>query len=41
VDVLEDVHAWVAKKGEAPNAAGNDDAFLAAARALLTSTGQL
>jgi len=41
VDVLEDVHAWVAKKGEAPNGAGNDDAFLAAARALFTSTGQL
>ena len=38
VDVLEDVAAWVAKAGEPPNAAGNrkDDAFLAAARALLT-----
>ena len=38
VDVLEDVHAWVAKKGEAPNAAGNDDAFLAAAKALFTKS---
>jgi hypothetical protein len=37
VDVLEDVHAWVAKKGEPMNAAGNDDAFLAAARALCAS----
>lgn len=42
VDVLEDVHAWVAKKGEPMNAAGNDDAFLAAAKALCRDgSGQL
>jgi rSAM/selenodomain-associated transferase 1 len=41
-DSLEDVHAWVANMGEAPNAAGNDDAFLAAARALCRDgSGQL
>lgn len=34
VDVLEDVAAWVTKTGEASRTAG-DDAFLAAARALL------
>ena len=35
VDVLGDVAALVAKADEASNAADDDDAFLAAARALL------